>query len=588
MILNKFKKFFNKESIIQLTLLKIILIFVIFLIIFLIIFGKNYWEKQTLKENYLLLSVLANTQMMIASEFSEIKLIKEDINLSKEQKIEKLTSIIKPLINKNNNDAVSFYDIELNSSIKNSNKLFGNNNLIIGTKESVHDLNYSNMYLPIYDKDELIGYIWAYAPNENYIFASFNETSIFFILILTLSLLIMFLIRKYIQQIELYLNKYCKMIIGDTVSDEQDQIMVKLPELKPILDKIAFYIEDLKLVNLELESSRFKINKILEGISDGFYLLDCNWKFELINNKTKKIINAEDTELIGKNIWMVYPQLINSLTYYKMMEAVETNESVRWEAEGFTASGQFFRYRAYPLKEGLAVFFRDITELRRQKQEINRLERLNLIGQLAAGISHEIRNPMTTIKGFLQIFGSKSKYEEDKENIDLMISEVDRANGIITDFLSLAKANLDNDKPQNINVIIKRILPMLQADAYNNDKEVVIDLNEVPDLLINENEIKQLVLNLVRNGLEATPKQDSVIISTYLEEDKVVLAIKDHGPGIPEEIKEKIGTPFFTTKETGTGLGLAISMGIARRHKANFLFETGENGTVFYVIFPIF
>ncbi|HWQ70950.1 MAG TPA: ATP-binding protein, partial [Desulfitobacteriaceae bacterium] len=275
-------------------------------------------------------------------------------------------------------------------------------------------------------------------------------------------------------------------------------------------------------------------------------------------------------------------------TYNKMREARETKESIIWEAEGFTGSEQLFRYRAYPLKEGLAVFFTDISEVRRQRQEINRLERLNLIGQLAAGISHEIRNPMTTIKGFLQIFSSKSNYQADKGNIDLMISEVDRANGILTDFLSLAKANLDNDKPQNINEIIRRILPMLQADAYNNDKEVVIDLNEVPEILINENEIKQLVLNLVRNGLDATPRQDSVIISTYQKKGEVVLAIKDHGPGIPEEIKEKVGTPFFTTKETGTGLGLAISMGIARRHKADFQFETGGNGTVFYTIFPIY
>jgi hypothetical protein len=588
MIIEKIKNVVRKESIIQLTLLKIIISILCFLIIFLMIYGKDYWEKQTLKVNYNLLSVLVDTQMLIEPNYSLITEIKQDVNLTKEQKIGKLINIIQPIINKNSNNAISYYDVELDLIIKNPDKLFDKNNLILGTKDIIQDYNYSSKNIPIYDRDKLTGYIWVYAPETDYVIESFNETSVFIILILTLSLLIMILIRKHIQQIELYLNKYCKMIISDTVFDEQDQIMIKLPELKPVLNKIASYTEDLKQMNLELESSRFKINKILEGISDGFYLLDRNWQFEFINNKTKKIISAENTELLGKAVWEVFPQLKNSLTYNKMMEAVETNESVKWEAEGFTISGQFFKYRAYPLKEGLAVFFRDITELRRQKQELNRLERLNLIGQLAAGISHEIRNPMTTIKGFLQIFSSKSKYQEDKGIIELMISEVDRANGIITDFLSLAKANLDNDKPQNLNVIIKKLLPMLQADAYNNDKEVVIDLNAVPDILINENEIKQLLLNLVRNGLEATPKQDSVIISTYQEEDKVVLAVKDHGTGIPEEIKDKIGTPFFTTKETGTGLGLAISIGIAQRHKANFQFETGKNGTVFYTIFRIY
>ena len=236
----------------------------------------------------------------------------------------------------------------------------------------------------------------------------------------------------------------------------------------------------------------------------------------------------------------------------------------------------------------MTVFFRDITVLKRQQLELARLERLNLIGQLAAGISHEIRNPLTTVKGFLQLFGSKSNYAQDKEYMELMISEIDRANEIITNFLSLAKADLDNVKPKNINEVINKVFPMLQADAFTNNKEVVVDLNILPDIMINENEIKQLILNLVRNGLEVTPEHGSVIISTYLQEDKVVLAIKDHGTGIPREIQEKIGTPFFTTKESGTGLGLAISIGIAQRHKAIFEFKTGNNGTIFYTIFPTY
>lgn len=170
--------------------------------------------------------------------------------------------------------------------------------------------------------------------------------------------------------------------------------------------------------------------------------------------------------------------------------------------------------------------------------------------------------------------------------MDLMISEIDRANTIITDFLSLAKENSDNIMRQNINEVINKVLPMIQADAYNNNKEVTVDLNLVPDILVNENEIKQLILNLVRNGLEATAEQGCVTISTYLKEDKVVLEIKDQGKGIPQEVQAKIGTPFFTTKDSGTGLGLAISIGIAQRHGAGFEFKTGSSGTIFYTTFP--
>jgi PAS domain S-box-containing protein len=317
-------------------------------------------------------------------------------------------------------------------------------------------------------------------------------------------------------------------------------------------------------------------------------MLNKNWQFEFVNNRTKKIMCLENSELWGKNIWDLFPKLADSLTGTKMHEALARKEYIQWEAPKFSGSDKYYEFRAYPVKDGLTIFFRDITERRKQKQELARLERLNLVGQLSAGISHEIRNPMTTVRGFLQIFREKARYKQDKEYIDLMISEIDRANSIINDFLSLARVNPDDDRPQNINDTIEKILPLLQADAYNNNKEVVIELTPVPDILINENEIIQLLLNLVRNGLDVTPINDKVIISTYMEEEKVVLAVRDHGSGIVEEDRDKIGKPFFTTKETGTGLGLSTSISIAKRHKALFRFESSKDGTVFYTIFPVY
>ena len=431
---------------------------------------------------------------------------------------------------------------------------------------------------------KIVGSVWAHAQNADLVLMSFNELSAIVILALSLSALIIISIRKHMKQIESYLEKFCNIIINN--DSKHENILIKLPELKPVLNKITGYTNDLKQMNIVLESSKLNIIKIMEGISDGFYALDRNWKFTFINKETRKFLNGNDTELIGKSIWEVFPQIKDSLTYLKMQEAMSQNESVHWEAGGFAHPDQNHEYHAYPYKEGVTVFFRDVTELKRQQHELGRLERLNLIGQLAAGISHEIRNPLTTVKGFLQLMGSKSKYAQDKEYMDLMISEIDRANSIITDFLSLAKSNSENILSGNINDVINKVFPMLQADAFNSNKEVATDLELLPDIMINENEIKQLILNLVRNGLEVTNEHGSVIICTYFKGDRVVLAIRDQGNGIPIEIQEKIGTPFFTTKETGTGLGLAISMGIAQRHNAVIEFETGKNGTTFYTLFP--
>ncbi|NLI14576.1 ATP-binding protein [Pelotomaculum propionicicum] len=227
----------------------------------------------------------------------------------------------------------------------------------------------------------------------------------------------------------------------------------------------------------------------------------------------------------------------------------------------------------------------DITEQKRLGKEIARLERLNLVGEMAAGIGHEIRNPMTTVRGLLQMLGEKDDCAKYKDYFNLMIEELDRANTIISEYLSLAKNKPVELKKHSLNRIISVILPLITADALVTDKRIEVELANIPKLLLDEKEIRQLILNLVRNGLEAMSPGGSVIIKTYADDEDVVLAVRDHGNGIDPEILEKIGTPFHTTKENGTGLGLAVCYSIAARHNATIDLETGTEGTTFYVRF---
>jgi len=227
----------------------------------------------------------------------------------------------------------------------------------------------------------------------------------------------------------------------------------------------------------------------------------------------------------------------------------------------------------------------DITELRRYQREIERLERLNLIGEMSASISHEIRNPMTTVRGFLQLFLKRERYAQDKDYILLMIEELDRANSIITEFLALAKNKAVELKSQSLNKIIETLFPLLQAEAMKQDKIIELELGDIPYVTFDKNEIHQLILNLVLNGLEAMPAGGCITIKTFQERAQVVLAVQDHGTGIAPEVLEKIGTPFFTTKENGTGLGVAICYSIAQRHNARIDIATDSNGTTFYVRF---
>ena len=229
----------------------------------------------------------------------------------------------------------------------------------------------------------------------------------------------------------------------------------------------------------------------------------------------------------------------------------------------------------------------DISERIQFEKEMARMGRLNLVGEMAAGIGHEIRNPMTTVRGFLQMLGGKQDCSQYKEYYNLMISELDRANAIITEFLSLAKNKAVALKEQNLNHIVEALSPLIMADALVTDKSVDTKLENIPDLALDEKEMRQLVLNLVRNGLEAMSPGGKLKIKTFRDGDEVVLAVQDQGEEIKPDVLEKIGTPFFTTKDHGTGLGLAICFSIANRHNATVIVETSSAGTTFSVRFGL-
>jgi len=166
-----------------------------------------------------------------------------------------------------------------------------------------------------------------------------------------------------------------------------------------------------------------------------------------------------------------------------------------------------------------------------------------------------------------------------------MIEELDRANSIITEHLSLAKNKAVSKEYLNLNNILRALFPLIQADAMLSDMYVHMGLKEIPDLLLDEKEIRQLILNMVRNGLEAMSLGSRITIRTFVEGCEVVLAVQDQGHGIETYVLEKIGTPFFTTKDSGTGLGLAVCYSIVARHNAAIRVDTGPTGTSFYVGF---
>lgn len=306
-------------------------------------------------------------------------------------------------------------------------------------------------------------------------------------------------------------------------------------------------------------------------------------------------VNASWTKYIGSTWKELLHQKINNKNFID--EATETyidlnkkirNKKIRYETKnGEVRSGllstELIDIHSEPC---LLVVLTDITDRVHLENEMYRLDRLNLIGEMAAGIAHEIRNPMTTVQGFLQLSRNKI-HDLSTDIIDLMLEELNRANSIITEFLNLAKNKISVKKKQSLNAIIEALSPLIQAEALRSNKQLKLELGECPDISLDEKEIRQLILNIALNGLDAMNSNGNLTIKTSTDKQTVVLQIKDEGNGINPEVLSKLGTPFFTTKETGTGLGLAICYSVAKRHDAQIEIETSDEGTTFSVIFQL-
>ncbi|NLV17729.1 MAG: hypothetical protein GXY50_11090 [Syntrophomonadaceae bacterium] len=220
------------------------------------------------------------------------------------------------------------------------------------------------------------------------------------------------------------------------------------------------------------------------------------------------------------------------------------------------------------------------------EQQAVRMERLNLIGEAAASIGHEMRNPLTTARGFLQLIGESAEGQPLRDYFNIIINELDCANSILSDFLLLSKNKSVEFNLQDLNSIIQDNHPELQAEAEKDHKSVFIKLGSIPSLMLDKKEILKLIMNLTLNGIEAMKPGGIITISTRTEGDQVVLSVKDTGKGIPPHLHDILGTPFLTTKESGIGLGLAVCYSIAARHNATLAFITGDQGTTFNLRFP--
>lgn len=435
--------------------------------------------------------------------------------------------------------------------------------------------------LPFSLNNIMIGHVWANIKTDD-VYQSVFEYSIGVLGFLSFLFFIPYMVtRLIIRKLRIQLSSFAESIFEDDGVQIDTRI---LPELNPLFTAAKAHSQQLRTYEAMVQNS-----------TDSISTIDLDFKITSLNLAAQRMYGYTAKEVLGREINLIAVQdglrkMKEDYERIKSGEEVLTRDVQRLKKDGKVIDVSL---SLSPIRDdqgqiiGIMGIHRDITDRKQMEAEMKRLDGLNLIGQMAASIAHEIRNPMTTVRGFLQLLGSKPNLLDYKNYFELMIEELDRANSIITEFLSLSRNTPIELNMQNLNTIFNKLLPMLQADALKNEHIIIVELEEIPNFELNEQEIRQVILNLARNGFESMAAGGVITIKTYLENDQAVIAVSDQGSGIPPEVLKNIGKPFLTTKDNGTGLGLAVSYNIVHRYGGTINIETGTEGTTFVIKLPL-
>jgi two-component system, sporulation sensor kinase A len=361
---------------------------------------------------------------------------------------------------------------------------------------------------------------------------------------------------------------------------------------------IAKDITSQKKAGQALIAKTQQLESFIENNGDPILIFNIQGNIIQVNKAFEDTFGWSKHEILGLNIFQLPFIPMEAFDEVKKFEAEVKNghHVIREETTRLCRDGSILNVllSKSPIKDandkidGWSVIIKDISEWKKSQEMLQNSEKLSMAGQLAAGIAHEIRNPITAIKGFLQLINySINDYQE---YFSIMSSEIQRIELILSELLILAKPQVSKLEQKEIKVLVNQVITLLDTQAILNNVEIVTDFQpEAFYMKCDENQLKQVFINFIKNAIEAMPNGGQLVIQIRkVNHDKLNVRLKDEGMGMSKETLSKLGQPFYTTKDKGTGLGYMISKKIIENHFGELsIISEPLKGTTIDVFLPI-
>lgn len=316
-------------------------------------------------------------------------------------------------------------------------------------------------------------------------------------------------------------------------------------------------------------------------------------KWAFVNAAGLRMFDADEPgDLLGSSIYQFLQPQDHDRVRERMHNLVITGNSGPLEQEWITLRGRTLNTEIVELmtsienEPALQIIIRDISERKKNEELLINSEKLYVAGQLAAGIAHEIRNPLTSLKGFLQLLSSGRK--NNGTYFDIMKSELTRIENIVSEMLMLSKPQVYELSYYDIRLVMRETVTLLETQAILHSIQIESDFGPDPLWIYGvDSQIKQVFINIIKNAIEAMTDGGAIHIHMRRVDNSVRIRIMDEGPGIEDSQLAKMGQPFYTTKDKGTGLGLMVSYKIVDNHQGKIqVFSQLGSGTTFEIVLP--